>query len=518
MFEQDGGSLVGRSVVNNGVDPNSCCEGSQEDHVDVWNLRGRKLEFLADSQADELHEASLELLNTTGCVFKDDHALQIFADAGSDVDFTKQLVRIPPQLVETAIRSAPKQVLLAARNPKYDVVLEGDRIYFGTGTLPIRVLDLDTGRLRGGTKQDCLDLPRLVDALSYVYFYKTAIYPGDVAPEIADRWMVYGAFANTEKEVSTAVFSVKGALDAVGMAEVIAGGSRELQERPLICINVLCTCPLEFASTNTRILMALAERAIPLIIGSEPQAGSTAPVTLLGAVLLQNAEALAGITLAQIINPGTPVIMGAVGSISDLKTGNYASGAVELGLMNSVAAQMSHRYGIPLYATGGMSDAKVSDPQAGYEKGIQLLLTALAGGNYIHDAAGLLDHCLTFSYEQYVIDNEICGMVARALGGIAFSGETMALSLIDKVGPGGHFLGERHTLKYLRSEHFLPELADRESRARWEQKGCKTVVDKAKAKAREILNTHQPTPLPEDLDRELREIIRHAEAEVGGTR
>ena len=485
--------------------------------MDIWNLRGRKLRFLTDSQADELHEASLELLNTTGCVFKDDRALRIFADAGADVDFTKQLVHIPPQLVETAICSAPKQVLLAARNPRYDVVLEGDRVYFGTGTMPINVLDLDTGRLRRGTKQDCLDLPRLVDALPHIHFYKSAIYPGDVAPDIADRWMVYGAFANTEKEVSTAVFSVEGALDVVRMAEVIAGGSRELRERPLMCINVLCSCPLEFASTNTRILMALAERGIPLIIGSEPQAGTTAPVTLLGATLLQNAEVLAGMTLAQIINPGTPVMMGAVGSISDLKTGSYASGAVELGLMNSAAAQMSQRYGIPLYATGGMSDAKISDPQAGYEKGIQLLLAALAGGNYIHDAAGLLDHCLTFSYEQYVIDDEICGMVARALGGIAFKDETMALDLIDRVGPGGHFLRERHTLKYLRSEHFLPELADRASRARWEQEGSKTVVDKAKMKAREILDSHQPTPLPEDVDRELKEIIKHAEAKVGDT-
>jgi trimethylamine--corrinoid protein Co-methyltransferase len=327
--------------------------------------------------------------------------------------------------------------------------------------------------------------------------------------------MVYGAFASTEKEISTAVLSVEGALDAVRMAEVVAGGSRELQERPLMCINVLSSCPLKFASTNTRILMALAERGIPLIIGSEPQAGTTAPVTLLGAILLQNAEALAGITLAQIINPGASVVMGAIGSISDLKTGNFASGAVELGLMNSAAAQMSQRYGIPLYATGGMSDAKVSDLQSGYEKGIQLLLTALSGGNYVHDAAGLLDHCLTFSYEQYVIDNEICGMVARALKGIAFSDEAMALDLIHQVGPGGHFLGQRHTLEFLRSEHFLPELADRQSRTSWEQKGGRTIVDKAKAKAREILDTHLPTPLPEDVDAELRQIIKHVEAQVG---
>jgi trimethylamine--corrinoid protein Co-methyltransferase len=486
--------------------------------MDHWNLHGRRFKLLTDAQADELHEASLRLLSTTGCVFQDEHALQVLADAGARVDFGRQLVRFPFNLVEAAIRSAPKRVLLAARNPQYDIVLEGDRVYFGPGTLPVNVLDLGTGQVRRGTTQDCFDLPRLIDALPYIHFYKTAIYPDGVAPEVAERWMVYGAFASTEKEVSTAALSLEGALDFVLMAEVVAGGSNDLRERPLLCINVLCSCPLVFASTNTRILTTLAERGIPLIVGSEPQAGTTAPVTLLGAALLQNAEALAGITLAQIINAGTPVIMGAVGSISDLKSGNFASGAVELGLMNSVAAQMSQRYGIPLYATGGMSDAKVSDTQAGYEKALQLLLVALSGGNYIHDAAGLLDHCLTFSYEQYVIDNEICGMVARALGGLAFSDETMALGLIDKVGPGGHFLGERHTLNHLRSEHFLPELADRDSRASWERKGSRSVVEKARARARQILNTHQTTPLPEGVDRELRQIVARAEAKAGGVR
>jgi len=465
-----------------------------------------------DAQADELHEKSLQLLKTTGCVFKDERALQIFAEAGAEVNFSKQLVRIPPRLVEDALRRCPKRVLLAARNPKYDVTLEEDRVYFGTSTLPINVLDLESGRLRRGTAQDCLDFPRLVDALSYIHFYKATIYPSDVPQETAVPWMIYGGFANTEKEVSSTPFTIDGALAGIRMAEIIAGGTAELKKRPLICFNVLCTAPLTWNATSVRILIKLAELGLPTIIGSEPQAGTTAPVTLLAATLLQNAETLAGITLAQIANPGLPVIMGAIGSISDLKTGNFCSGAVELGLMNSVAAQMSQRYGIPIYATGGMSDAKVSDIQAGYEKGIQLLITALSGGNYIHDAAGMLDHCLTLSYEQYVIDNEICGMVARALSGISFGDEFMALDLINHVGPTGNFLRERHTLQYLRSEHFLPELANRKARNDWEDEGSPTLVDRAKDKAREILEKHHPTPLPEDVDQELRQIIKRTEA------
>lgn len=483
--------------------------------MDIWNLRGKKLRFLDEAQEERLHEASLELLWTTGCLFQDASALNVFSDAGAVVDRAKQLVRIPPRLVEEALNNAPKRVLLAARDPRYDILLEGVRVYFGTSSVPINVLDLDTGELRQGTKQDCMDFPRLVDALEYIHFYKATIFPCDVPPMIADRWMLYGGFANTTKQVLSTCFSVNAALDNLQMAEVLAGGSAELSRRPLMVTNVLCTAPLQWCTTNTRILVELAKRKVPLIIGSEPQAGTTAPITLLGATLLQNAETLAGITLAQIIQPGLPVLMGAVGSISDMRTLNFASGAVELGMMNSVAAQMSQRYGIPLYATGGMSDAKTTDVQAGYEKGIQLMLTALSGGNYIHDAAGMLEHCLTLSYEQYVIDNEICGMVARALNGIRHGEDALALNLIREIGPTGNFLNHPHTLDYYKEEQFIPELSDRQPRDIWKARGGKTALDKARARAKEILFTHQPEALPDDVDHELRDIIRAAETKLG---
>jgi len=474
--------------------------------MDVWNLRGRKLRFLSEAQADELHDKSLQLLKRTGCVFKDEQALSIFSDAGAEVDRARQLVRIPPRLVEDALACCPRRVVLAARNPKYDVILEDDRVYFGTSTLPINVMDLDSGRVRRAVPQDCLDFPRLVDALPYIHFYKATIYPGDLQPDAAVPWMIYGGFANTEKEISVTPFTVDAAMTGITMAEIIAGGTAELKRRPLILYNVLSTAPLAWNAATVQILVKLAKMGMPTIIGAEPQAGTTAPITLLAATLLQNAETLAGITLAQIVNPGLPVIMGAIGSISDMRNGNFCSGAVELGLMNSVAAQMSQRYGIPLYATGGMSDAKVPDIQAGYEKGIQALLTALSGGNYIHDAAGMLDHCLTLGYEQYVIDNEILGMVARALSGINFGDEFMALDLIHKVGPMGNFLREPHTLKHLRSEQYLPTLANRKVRADWEDEGSPALVDLARGKARQILATHHPAPLPEDVHRELRQL------------
>ncbi|MCK4393673.1 trimethylamine methyltransferase family protein [Candidatus Bipolaricaulota bacterium] len=482
--------------------------------MDIWNLRGGRLRYLTNDQIEELHMATLHVLEGTGFAFKDERALKVFEEAGAKVDYSKQRVWIPPGLVNEAIKSSPEEITLAARNPKYDLKLEKDRVYFGTGTLAINVLDLETGELRRGNKQDTMDFPRFIDALPHIHFYKSMINPSDVPAKVADLYMIYGGFSNTEKQISSCVFSLEGAKSAVRMAEVVAGGSKELKKRPLLAINVLSTTPLQLDRTNTQILQELARRGVPLIIGSEPQAGSTAPVTLAGAVLLQNAEALAGITLAQLINPGTPVLMGAVGSIADMRSGAYCSGAVELGIMNVVAAQMSQHYKIPLYATGGMSDSKVSDAQAGYEKALQILMVALAGGNYIHDAAGLLEFCLTTSYEQYVIDDEICGMVARALEGISLDTETLALDLIDKVGPGGNFLSERHTVEFFRTEQFLPQISDRQTRQAWEKKGSKTAAERAKEKAKEILQTHHPVPLPADIDRELQDIIKTAESKL----
>ncbi|HDZ28086.1 MAG TPA: trimethylamine methyltransferase, partial [Candidatus Aminicenantes bacterium] len=317
-------------------------------------------------------------------------------------------------------------------------------------------------------------------------------------------------FNGTVKHFSVNAYSVEGAKDIIKMGEIVAGGLENLKKRPLVSINVLSLSPLRFDPVSIKILMEVAKTGIPLIIASEPQAGTTAPVTLAGTITLQNAESLAGIVLAQLVNPGTPVLCGSVGTIADMRTGQYASGAVELGIINAIAAQMAQYYKIPIYSTGGMTDSKIPDIQAGYEKGLQTLMVALSGANYIHDAAGLLEFCLSASYEQTVIDNEICGMVARALQGVSLEKEMIGLDVIDKVGPGGHFLEELHTLKYFKKEHFIPEISDRQNRQIWEAKGSKTANQVAREKARKILKEHFPTPLDEKVKKELNYLVKKA--------
>ncbi len=231
--------------------------------------------------------------------------------------------------------------------------------------------------------------------------------------------------------------------------------------------------------------------------------------------MLNTAETLAGITLAQLVQPNAPIMWGNVGSISDMRSGLFASGAVELGLMNAATNQMAKFYGLPTYSTGGMTDSKVSDAQAGVEKSLQSLTVALAGGNYIHDAAGLMESCLLISYEQYVIDNEMLGMVARVLEGIRVTTETLSFEQIKEVGPRGNFMGLRHTLNHIRPEHYLPRLFDRTTYDTWEESGARDIREVAREKAREILDTHQVEPLPVEVQEELQAIIRNAEETYG---
>ncbi|MBW2148982.1 MAG: trimethylamine methyltransferase family protein [Deltaproteobacteria bacterium] len=483
--------------------------------MDVWNLRGGKLKYLTDDEIEEIHHRALDVLLQVGCFFEHTDARAILGKAGCMVDEMSGIVKFPPTLVEQALRQCPSGMLLAARNPAYDIYAEGDRVYFGTGTLSIKVVDLETGQIRMGTLQDCKDFARLVDALEYVHFFKGMIHPQDVNQKVAELYMVYAAYTNTTKHVSSLPYSPEGASDLVRMGQVVAGGAEAFKSRPTMLVNVLAVSPLQWSEANLGALMNMARMGAPMIIGSEPQAGTTGPCTLAGTLLLNVAETLAGIVLAQVIQPGIPVMYGNVSSIADMRSGLFASGAVELGVMNVAMNQMARYYGLPTYSTGGMSDSKLSDAQSGTEKALQALMVALGGGNFIHDAAGLFECCLTSSYEQYVIDNEMLGMVARALDGMRVTPETLAFDVIKAVGPRGNFLGQRHTLNHIRTEHFLPRIFNRQTREDWERDGALDVREVARQRAREILDSHQPEPLPEEVDKELRDIIHHAEQTYG---
>ncbi|MGB2854697.1 MAG: trimethylamine methyltransferase family protein, partial [Dehalococcoidia bacterium] len=283
------------------------------------------------------------------------------------------------------------------------------------------------------------------------------------------------------------VYTHEGIQQVLHMAEIIAGSPEKLLQEPFISIILCAISPLMIDKEYGDMIVTVAGAGIPVALPAEPLCGSTSPVTLAGNLVIQTVDSLAEVCLTQLVNPGTPAIFGSVASSNDLRDLKYITGCIEMGLLNTAGAQMAQFYKLPFYATAGMSDAKTVDAQCGYESALSNLLCALGGANFIHDAAGLLDFALSVSLEKYVVDNEILGMVMRAVEGIKVNKDTLAFDLIKEVGPGGHFVYNRHTRKHMRTEHYQPTLSDREHLEKWQAEGKRDTAARAKSKVEEIL-------------------------------
>lgn len=466
-------------------------------------LRGGQYKPLSEKNIIKIHETSLKILDEIGVKVGLEEALQIFKKHGAKVD--GEIVRIPSSMVEKALQVVPHQFLMAGREEKNDLSMEDQRVYLGTGGAALTVLDLETGEARPGTLQDIAQIAKLVDALDNVHFYLRPCVPQDIPKEAMDINQFYAALANTTKNVMAAAQSVQSARDVIEMARMIAGGEAALARRPFISfVTSWMISPLHFATETTRVLLEIIKNKIPVALSSAPMAGSTSPVTLAGALAQVHAEQLSGICLTQLASPGSPVLYGAIPSMADLKWMTYVGGGVEFGLMNAAISQMAQHIQVPNYNSAGLTDSKLPDIQAGYEKAYSICLCVLAGSNYIHHAAGMLESMRAVAYEQYLIDDEIIGMALRLLKGIDINEETLGFDAIREVGPSGNFLSSMHTVKFMRQEYFRQTLGDRQARETWEKSGSLDGRERARRKAREILKTHTPKGIDPKVDQEIR--------------
>ena len=464
---------------------------------------GGQYQPLSMAQIQRIHDASLEVLASTGIEVRNGEALALYQQGGARVTGTR--VYITPAMVADALKKAPSRVLLAGRDPAQDLVLEGRRIYAGTGGSPTMMLDPGADSVRPATLRDLADLACLADALPHCDFLVIPLTPTDVADEHMPLNRFYTSLACCSKHVMGGVYSLEGARQVVELGSALAGGLQALQARPIISnITSWMVSPLHLDTEVTQILIEWCRYGLPVALSSAPMAGSTSPVTLAGTLVQLNAEQLSGIVLTQLVQPGTPVLAGYIPGVADMRSGGYVAGAVEFGMMQAAASQLAHFYGVPIYGSGGMSDSKVPDAQAGYEKMATLLLAAMGGCNYIHHAVGMVTNMNAASLEQAVMDDEVVGMTMRALRGLETSEDTLAVEAIARVGPGGHYLMDDHTLQFMRSELFHPLLADRQNRASWEAAGKQDARARAAARAERLLRTHEPPGLPEDVDRAIR--------------
>ena len=472
--------------------------------ADKGGLTIRPYRIFTEEEVKKVDEGVMWTLSEVGIEVNSEQALGIFREAGAAVEPGSKIVKLPRAMIEDAIDKAPSRVILHGRDPQYDLYLEGTRVYFGTGGTVLFILDLETGEKRKTTVDDIANVGRLVDALENIHFYLLPLYPNELQKDDVDINRFYAGLKSTKKHIMGGIYTMEGLRQVIEMASMVAGGEEKLRERPFISFITLVIPPLRLDRLYTDLMIEIARNGLPVAIPSEVLAGASGPMTLAGSLVVQLAESLAGITLAQLVNPGTPTILGSVASVMDMKSSAYLSGAIEMGLMQAGVAQMAQYYQLPLYSTAGMSDSKLPDIQAGYEKALTSLLVGLAGANFIHDAAGPLEFCMSVAYEQYVIDNEIIGMVMRAVRGIEVSDETLALDAIKEIGPGGNFLIHPNTLRHMRTELFEPQVADRQLRERWEAAGAKDARERAREIARDILLHHEPHALDEELDEQIR--------------
>jgi len=462
-------------------------------------------EFLTKHQVEQIHETSLRILGKVGIEFRYEPALEVLKKGGARVDGER--VFFPARLVEEQIRKAPAEFTLYARNSDFDVVIGGNHMVFVPGYGAAFVTDLDIGR-REGSLKDFENFVKLTDTSSYQDICSgVVVEPTDVPPEIRHAQMIYTAMKYSAKPFMGSAMGYQGARDSIQMASILFGSQNVLSLKPRM-ISILCSLtPLVYDERMLGAIMEYARAGQPQLISSLGIAGATSPVTLAGTLAVQNAEVLAGIVLTQLIREGTPVVFAGASSSVDMHTGALSIGSPEMTLNTAATAQMARFYGLPVRSGGAVCDAKSPDAQASYESMMSLLAARFCGINFVLHSAGILESYNCISYEKFVIDDEMCGMIKRIKRGYEVDSDTLAFDVIQAVGPGGHFLDKDHTFDHFRTEFYQPQLSNRDDFVSWQAGGSSRSLERAHTRYKEILETYEAPELPADLDKDLLKYI-----------
>lgn len=406
------------------------------------------ISVLSPSQINEIHSASLEILGRTGVKVCAEEVVELLRAAGAYVS-DGRLVKIPTSLVEKALDSAPQRVVLYSRDGEQSVLLGDRQTHFGIMADCPETIDPYTRERRAFVADDVRRSAIVGDYLPNIHFIATAGWSTDYPAAVADRVAFRQMLLYTSKPIGFCCFDTRGLADILEMASIVAGSREALRQKPFIFHYSEPISPLTHSQEALWKVLLCAEEGIPLVYTPMPIAGATAPATFAGTLALNIAETLSGLVIAQLKRAGSPFIFGGIPAPLDMRTTIFPYGAPELYLMCAALADMAHYYKLPMFGTAGCSDAKMLDQQAALECALSCLMAALSGANLIHDV-GVLDHCTIISLEIMVLTNEIIGMIDQIMKGIEVSQETLALDLIDRIGPGGNYLAEEHTVRHFR--------------------------------------------------------------------
>jgi trimethylamine---corrinoid protein Co-methyltransferase len=460
--------------------------------------------LLSQSQVERVHSASLEILEVTGLLVRNDRAREIFAEHGAQVDEASEIVRIPKEVVERYRVMFPPTFTFCARDPRYDVTVPGDSPLILTGSSAPNIIDPVTGAERRARSDDLARISYLINELPGYDVFSISTLSEDAPPGQFSLSRYYPSIKNTVKPVraNTPPNEVDQVLELIYQ---IAGGEQAFRARPFVTHHYCpVVSPLTMDFDSTQLLIIFSELDLPSYFSIVPNAGLTSPLTMLGTLAQCNAEFLAAGVLTEMIRPGKAVIYNTLPTVADMRTGAYSPGAIETGMLHMACAQMARFYNVPSGGYIGLTNAKVNDAQSGFETAASVIAGYL-GGVDIFNMGGLLDSLMAFDFAKAVIDNEIAMMMKRIKLGFEFSEENFALDQIDEVGPGGMFAGTEHTLERMRSAMFLAEISDRDPRAQWLEGGGLDSQARALQKARQILTRDNPVALSPELDAQLRQ-------------
>ncbi len=463
---------------------------------------------LSEDQIEQIFYAALEVLERTGSMIYHEEAIDLFRNSHAVV--RDNHVRIPPFMVEEALNFYPRKITLKGRGGDRSLHIQKDTVTFGTGSdLPF-TYDRETGERRRTTYKDINNAAKLVDALSNYDFFMSHGIVGDAPnPQTYDRHQFMAMLEQCTKPMVLTSVDGEGLEDLWKMGCLIQGGEDEFRLNPLFVAYIEPISPLKNDRTAVEKLLFAAEKKLPAMYTPCPSSGATAPATIAGMLVQSLAETLVAIVLCHLKSPGTPLIMGGVTTLLDMRMSTYSYGAPELSLASAANTDIAKWMNLLMFSTGGCSDSKILDEQAASEQMMNLFYAYLSGANLVHDV-GYIDHGTNASLESLVLNQEMMGMVKQFGKGINTDDDHLALDLIEKVGPGGEYVTTDHTFDHWQ-EWFLPQLQDRSDYETWKNAGSKTMLDRVQEQTEKLLDSHEPEPLDDKLEKELRDVIKHAD-------
>ena len=470
-------------------------------------MPGGRYRPLTRSDEKQIHQTILDVLENIGMgdpipIVKE-HALE----RGCFINDHGRLC-FPRAFIEDAISSAPKNARLFGRDPKHDIDVGDNHVHNYGGGEAVNMLDVGASRYRPSTLDDLYDTARLVDRMDNIHALARLVVPTEIQDQLScDINSAYVSAAGTLKHTQLTFADASHVQPTLEMLYMIAGGKEKFHERPF-CNGGGCPVisPLRYGKDNSEVCVESIKFGAPIWVTVAPQAGATAPAALAGAVVQSVAEALAGMLMVHVVDPRTPVVLGPWPFVSDLRTGSFTGGSGEEAVVSAAAVQMINFYGLPSSVGAGMTDSKLPDYQAGYEKALAIALAAQAGCNDVSECSGMLGSLMALSLESMVIDNDLLGAVLRTVRGIEVNEETLSYDVIEQVVHGeGHYLRAQQTLDLMRTEYEYPAIADRMTPGEFEAAGSPDIRQQAGERVKSILSSHYPEYIEPAIDAKIRE-------------